>query len=68
MAWLSGCMAPPMKPWATRKTISHKSEGADPQKKLKRVKPATQLIRRRLRPKVEASQPVMGRTMALATR
>ena len=44
------------------------SEGASPQKNEARVKPVTDIISSRLRPKVLASQPVMGSTIAFATR
>ena len=40
--------------------MPHKNEAA--------VKPITEAVNRRLRPKLLASHPVMGRTMALATR
>ncbi len=42
--------------------------GARPHKKDAAVKPTTEAVSRRLRPNLLASQPVMGRTMALATR
>ena len=52
----------------TLKKIRNGSDGASPQKNEAVVKPVTDNISRRLRPKVVASQPVIGRTMALATR
>src|SRR6202451_1407966 len=52
----------------TRKKIRNGSDGASPQKKEAVVKPVTDNISRRLRPKVVASQPVIGRIMAFATR
>ena len=39
-----------------------------PQRNDETVKPVTDIISRRLRPKVAASQPVIGRMIALATR
>ena len=42
--------------------------GAMPQRNDDDVKPVTDIISSRLRPKVAASQPVIGRMMALATR
>src|SRR3954468_10285801 len=44
------------------------SVGASPQRNDAAVKPTTESIRRRLRPNVAASQPVIGRMIALATR
>src|ERR1700691_2164580 len=52
----------------TRKKIRNGSDGASPQKKEAVVKPVSDNISRRLRPKVVASQPVIGRIMAFATR
>src|SRR5689334_16385427 len=51
-----------------RKTISVARFGAKPQKKEDTVKPITEIISSRLRPKKLASQPVIGRMIALATR
>src|SRR5689334_10957541 len=68
MAWDNGCKPPPHAPWMTRKKIRNGSEGASPQQKEAVVKPVTESISRRLRPKVVASHPVIGRIMALATR
>ena len=48
--------------------ISSGSEGASPHRNEEMVNPATEVINRRLRPKRWASQPVMGRIIALATR
>ena len=42
--------------------------GARPQQNEEMVKPATEAINSRLRPKKFASHPVMGRMMALATK
>ena len=52
----------------TRKKIRKGSDGANPQKNEAVVNPVTDNISRRLRPNVVASQPVIGRIMALATR
>src|SRR3954466_11898200 len=52
----------------TRKMISSGRLGARPQKNDARVKPVTEAMRRRLRPKRFASQPVMGKMIAFATR
>ena len=51
-----------------RKTISEPSVGARPHRNDAAVKPTTDVISRRLRPKTLASQPVIGRMIALATR
>jgi hypothetical protein len=51
-----------------RNKIRNGSDGASPQKKDAVVKPVTDSMSRRLRPNVEASHPVIGRTIALATR
>jgi len=51
-----------------RKKMRNGNVGASPQKKEAVVNPVTDSMSRRLRPKVVASQPVMGRIMALATR
>src|SRR3954447_3237388 len=48
--------------------IRNGNEGANPQQNEAMVNPVTDAINNRLRPKFEASQPVMGRMMALATR
>src|SRR5262249_26085084 len=52
----------------TRKTMSIGRVGAKPQKNEEAVKPTTDIISRRFRPKRPASQPVIGRMIALATR
>src|SRR5438270_2673302 len=49
-------------------TIRKGSDGASAHKNDATVKPVTEAISRSLRPNVLASHPVMGRTMALATR
>src|ERR671922_2041699 len=52
----------------SRKIMRKPSDGASPQKNEAVVKPMNEAISRCLRPKLLASQPVMGRMMALATR
>src|SRR5262252_8394152 len=52
----------------TRKKISEPSVGANPHRNDAPVKPTTESISRRFRPNVLASQPVIGRMIALATR
>ena len=64
----SGCSAPPVMPWMIRKSTSISRLGASPQRNDETVKPATDVMSRRLRPKWLASQPARGRMMALATR
>src|SRR3954468_19738154 len=51
-----------------RKKISEPSVGARPQRNDAAVKPTTESISRFLRPNMLASQPVIGRMIALATR
>src|SRR5947208_3418400 len=51
-----------------RKRISVERFGASPHKNDDAVNPATELISRRLRPNTLASQPVIGRMIAFATR
>src|SRR6266436_7769056 len=51
-----------------RKTIKDPRLGARPQRNDAAVKPTTDAINRFLRPKMLASQPVIGRMIALATR
>src|SRR5437667_1080050 len=50
------------------KKIKNPSDGASPQKNDAVVNPVTASSNNRLRPKRPASHPVMGRTMAFATR
>src|SRR5438132_7556424 len=61
-------MAPPVAPCRMRKAISIERLGARPHRNDEAVKPATDAISRRLRPKTLASQPVMGKMIAFATR
>src|SRR5579862_9529700 len=51
-----------------RKKISDPSVGARPHKNDAAVNPTTEIISRFLRPNTLASQPVIGRMIALATR
>src|SRR5262245_18517497 len=64
----SGCIAPPVAPWIRRNVTSNGRFGARPHNSDERVKPVTDVINSRLRPKLRASQPVIGRMIALATR
>src|SRR5271167_3388498 len=52
----------------TRQTIRNGRLGARPHKNDAAVKPVTDISSSRLRPKRPASQPVIGRMMAFATR
>src|SRR6266536_5787832 len=51
-----------------RKMIRNPNDGASPQRKDAAVKPVTAISSSRFRPKRPASQPVIGRMIALATR
>src|SRR4051812_7056566 len=64
----SGCSAPPVAPCRMRKTISDSRFGAMPHRTEAAVKPPVAHSSRFLRPKTLASQPVMGRMIAFATR
>jgi hypothetical protein len=64
----SGCMAPPVAPCRRRNSTSIGRLGASPQSSEATVKPVTETISNRLRPKNRASHPVSGSTIALATR
>src|SRR5690349_3504921 len=64
----SGCNAPPVAPWRMRKITSDARFGATPHRNDARVKPTVDTISNRLRPNRPASQPVIGRMIALATR
>ncbi len=68
IAWLLGISAPPAAPCRMRKKTRKPRLGAAPQQKEARVKSTMQVIRKRLRPNMRDSQPVIGRTTALATR
>ena len=67
-AWAIGWSAPPPTPCTMRATMSMPRPVAAPQAADAAVKVRIEMMRMRLRPKVPASQPVVGRTMALATR
>src|SRR5262245_44917583 len=64
----SGCSAPPVAPCRMRKITSDGRFGANPHSTDAIVNPAVEAINNRLRPSTDASQPVSGRMMALATR
>src|SRR5947207_8770950 len=64
----SGCSAPPVAPCMMRKMMSEPSVGARTDRKDEAVKPTTDSISSRLRPNMLASQPVIGRMIAFATR
>src|SRR5436190_22280001 len=64
----SGCKQPPLAPCMMRKRMSVPSVGASPHKKDDAVKPTTDSMSSRFRPNRLASQPVIGRMIALATR
>jgi hypothetical protein len=64
----SGCSAPPVAPCRMRKITSKARFGAAPHMNDDSVNPATDSIRSRLRPNCDASQPVIGRMIAFATR
>src|SRR5262245_56642625 len=64
----SGCSAPPVAPCRMRKITSAGRFGASPHSTDATVNPAVETINSRLRPSTEASHPVNGRMIALATR
>ena len=68
IAWESGCSAPPAAPCTTRATMSQESSLAAPHVAEAKVKMTMQAIKNRFRPKKLLSHPVIGNTMALATR
>ena len=68
MACDNGCRPPPHAPCITRQAMRKGRLGARPQKNDAMVNPLTENSSRRFRPKRPASQPVMGKIMALATR
>jgi hypothetical protein len=63
-----GCKPPPPAPWMARKHNSTGRVGAAPQNKEARVNSAMQIMKKRLRPMRLESQPLMGKTTALATK
>src|SRR2546430_10610540 len=62
----SGWSAPPVAPCRILKTINEPRVGASPQRKDDAVKPTTDAISSRFRPKTLASHPVIGRVIAFA--
>src|ERR1700722_17700708 len=63
-----GCRPPPPAPCKIRKKRRRPRLGAIPQSNELTVKIARQVMKKRLRPKMVTSQPLIGSTMALATR
>src|SRR5271154_154208 len=63
-----GCSPPPPAPCSTRKKRRNPRLGAIPQRKELTVKIPRQVIKKRFRPNVPASQPLIGRMMALETK
>src|SRR5580658_3563811 len=63
-----GCRPPPPAPCSTRKKSSSPRLGANPHSKELTVKIARQPMKNRLRPNRPASQPLIGRMIALETR
>src|SRR6202040_2975855 len=59
---------PPPAPCSTRKKRRRPRLGANPHSKELTVKMPKQLMKKRFRPKAPASQPLIGRMMALETR
>src|SRR6202011_2140896 len=68
IAWAIGCSPPPPAPCRIRKRRRKPRLGAIPQSKELTVKTVKQAIKNRFRPKVPASQPLIGRMMAFETR
>src|SRR5215813_1266926 len=68
MACAIGCKPPPPAPCMTRKRRRKPRLGANPQSSELIVKIPRQLMKKRLRPKAPASQPVIGRMIAFDTR
>src|SRR5271167_2623635 len=68
MACAIGCNPPPPAPCSTRKKRRSPRLGAKPQSKELTVKTPKQVMKKRFRPKVPASQPLIGRMMAFETR
>ena len=68
MAWESGMSGPPPMPWSTRARSSTFRFGASPHSTEATVNATVQRRKKRLRPRMPASQPVAGRTTALAAR
>src|SRR5262249_28148659 len=68
MACAIGCRPPPPAPCKIRKSRRKPRLGAKPQSNELTLKIARQIMKNRLRPTAPASQPLIGRTMALETR
>src|SRR5882762_1452235 len=68
MAWDSGWSPPPAAPCSTRKKINIPRVGAKPHKTELSENKKIQSMKKRLRPKKSASQPLIGSTIALETR
>src|ERR1700730_2692780 len=68
MACAIGCSPPPPAPCSTRNKRRSPRLGANPQSKELTVKTLKQAMKKRFRPKVPASHPLIGRMMALETR
>src|SRR5262245_39775243 len=64
----TGCKTPPVSPCTIRKITSQARFGAKPHMKDEAVNPTTANISNRFLPNKLASQPVMGRMIAFATR
>src|SRR5271156_256964 len=63
-----GCRPPPPAPCKTRKKRRRPRLGAIPQSRELMVKIVRQVMKKRLRPKMVTSHPLIGRTIAFATR
>src|SRR5579863_527469 len=68
MACAMGWSPPPPAPWITRNSSSMFRLEALPQRTEASVNMKMQTMKKRFRPKMLASQPLIGRTMALDTR
>src|SRR6267143_71250 len=68
IAWESGMIGPPPRPWKMRATISVVRFGAIPERNELTTKSVAQIRKNRLRPNNRASHPVAGMTTALAAR
>ena len=68
IAWAIGCKPPPPMPCSARKKSKTGRLGASPQSRELTVKIESDSMKYFLRPIISASQPLMGRMMALAAR
>src|ERR671925_883077 len=68
IAWESGMMGPPPRPWKIRAMMSVVRFGAAPDRNELTTNSVLQIRKKRLRPRRPASQPVAGMTTALAAR